>query len=642
MSHPFATPDDLLKTAKKYHTSGGQAGGDGFFMDKKYAGSVSRLVSESKIKLSFLIIVLVVFLLWTRVFYLQINKGAEFRGEAEGNRVRNEIVVGPRGLFYDRYHLPLVINQPQFSLVLERKYLEQAIQENTFDRQQLVQKIVLITGLKNDMVYEKITQFLDKDMSLAIDFELDYEKAMVFKVSDQVSLDWQLETKSERQYFDGYNLSHTLGYLGRINQDEWTELKSANYQFTDLIGQAGLEKKYEKDLRGTPGRIDHEVNAKGEEIKILGQKATVAGTDLTLTLDYELTKTISEILTKTLAKLNLTKAAAVAIDPRNGEILALVSLPSFDNNLFTEPALRFQELNTLFGDKNQPLFNRAIAGEYPSGSTIKPVIAAAGLAEGLITKNTNVLSSGGLRIDKWFFPDWKAGGHGLTNVIKALSESVNTFFYYLGGGYENFIGLGLEKIVSYAELFGFGQSLGIDLPGEQSGFLPTKKWKEETKNEAWYIGDTYHLSIGQGDILVTPLQIANMTAIIANGGIFYTPHLVKEFFYPKENRSQIIKPQIIRSNFIKTENLDLVRQGMRQAVLNGSARALSDLPFTIAAKTGTAQVGGSANPHAWLTVFAPYENPEIVLTILIENGREGSITALPVVKEILEWYFGKL
>jgi len=641
MTNHFATPEDLLKTSKKYHAESNQAGGDGFFMDKKYTGSVSRLALAPKVRFSFLMIVLAVFLLWARVFYLQINKGVEFRGEAEGNRIRSEIVLGPRGLFYDRHRMPLTVNQPQFSLVLERNYLVQALRDKIFNRQELVQKIVLATGLQEKAVREKVVRFLDNENGPALDFELDYNKAMVFKAGSQESLDWQLEIRSERQYLDGYSLGHILGYLGRVDPVEWPQLKKNNYQFTDLIGQAGLEKQYEKELRGEPGRLDHEVNAKGEEIKILGQEPTVPGADLILTLDYELTKKISEILGQTIAQLNLNKAAAVVIDPSNGEILALVSLPAFDNNLFTKPALHNQALDALFSNKNQPMFNRVIAGEYPSGSTIKPMIAAAGLEEGLIAKNTKVLSVGGLRIDKWFFPDWKAGGHGITNVIKALAESVNTFFYYLGGGYEDFKGLGLEKIVSYAKLFGFGSALGIDLPGEQAGFLPTKEWKEQTKNEAWYIGDTYHLSIGQGDVLVTPLQIASMTATIANGGKVYEPHLVKEIFYSKINKKQIIEPKIIRSDFIKTENLDIVRQGMRQAVLNGSARALVDLNFSTAAKTGTAQVGGNNSPHAWLTVFAPYEAPEIALTVFIENGQEGSLTALPAAKEILAWYFGR-
>jgi len=641
MSNPFVTPEDLLETSKKYHTPNNKTHGEDFFINAKYAGNASRVTSITKTKWSFLTIIFVIFLLWSRVFYLQISQSRVLYGEAEGNRIRTELVLGPRGLFYDRHQISLAVNKPQFSLVLERDFVNQFLKESANAKEELKNKLTLITGLKKEEIQMRIEKFLVNNKQPALDFELDYPHAMIFKASGQESLNWQLQLKSERQYLEGYIFGNVLGYLGRINPDEWAIFKNNNYRYTDLIGQAGLEEMYEKELRGLPGKIEREVNAKGEEVKILGVTATIPGVDLTLTIDYELTKKINSILSAALEELNLKKAAAVALDPRNGEILALVSLPGFDNNYFTNPAIYSQEIAALFSDENQPLFNRPIAGEYPSGSTIKPMIAAAGLNEGLINKNTTVLSTGGFKIDQWFFPDWKAGGHGITNVIKALAESVNTFFYYLGGGYENFNGLGLEKITAYAKLFGFGKKSGIDLPGEQTGFLPTKEWKEETKKESWYIGDTYHLSIGQGDILVTPLQIANMTSAIANGGTLYQPHLVKDFFYPKENKHITVLPKVLNSHFILDDYLAIVRQGMRQAVVSGSARALADSPFSSGAKTGTAQVGDDKNPHAWFTVFAPYENPEIILTILIENGGEGSVTALPVAKEILEWYFGR-
>ena len=340
-------------------------------------------------------------------------------------------------------------------------------------------------------------------------------------------------------------------------------------------------------------------------------------------------KKITEVLKSQLQKINHRKAAVVAQDPQTGEILALVSLPGFDNNIFNDPKEYAMQLNSVLQDKDQPLFNRVISGEYPSGSTIKPMMAIAALEEKIISRWTSILSLGGIKINVWYYPDWKAGGHGKTTVTKALSESVNTFFYYIGGGYKDFKGLGLEKITKYAKKFGFGKMLGVDLPGEAEGFLPSREWKKQVKNEDWYIGDTYHLSIGQGDLLVTPLQINNLTSIIANNGIFYKPKLV------------VGKAEIIKQDFINQENISIIKQGLRQAVTSGSARYLNDLPFTSAGKTGTAQVGGGKDPHAWFTVFAPYENPEIVLTILIENGGGGDKTAVPVAKEILKWYFGK-
>ncbi|MEK7097236.1 MAG: penicillin-binding transpeptidase domain-containing protein, partial [Patescibacteria group bacterium] len=290
---------------------------------------------------------------------------------------------------------------------------------------------------------------------------------------------------------------------------------------------------------------------------------------------------------------------------------------------------------------DNPLFNRAVSGEYPSGSTIKPVMAAAAFEEGVITEKTSFLSSGGLRIGEWFFPDWKAGGHGVTNVRKAIAESVNTFFYYIGGGFQDFIGLGIERIVKYEKMFGLGSQTGVDLPGEASGFLPSKEWKEKTKNEKWYIGDTYHVAIGQGDLTATPLQIAMFTGFFANNGKIYRPHFVREILDSKDNPAKEIEEDPIRENFISDYNIKVVREGMRQTVTAGSARSLSLLPVEAAGKTGTAQWSSKKDPHAWFTGFAPYDYPQIVFTILIEEGREGSTVAVPIAKEFLEWYFGE-
>jgi len=300
-----------------------------------------------------------------------------------------------------------------------------------------------------------------------------------------------------------------------------------------------------------------------------------------------------------------------------------------------------EEYNAFLNDENNPLFNRAISGEVPSGSTIKPVVAAAALQERVISENTSFLSIGGLHIGQWFFPDWKAGGHGVTNVRKALAESVNTFFFYIGGGYQDFVGLGVDRLVKYMRLFGLGEKSGLDLNGESAGFVPTSDWKEETKNEAWYIGDTYHISIGQGDILVTPLQVANFTAAVANGGILYRPYLVQSLLDENNQVVKQIEPQIIRRDFIDPYNLQVVREGMRQTVIAGSARSLSVLPVNSAGKTGTAQWSSKKQNHAWFTGFAPYENPEIVITVLVEEGREGSEVSVPIAKEILDWYFSQ-
>ena len=330
---------------------------------------------------------------------------------------------------------------------------------------------------------------------------------------------------------------------------------------------------------------------------------------------------------------NETIGSIIALDPRSGAIRALVNYPAYDPNAFSQPG-KFSESTVFFGDERQPLFNRAISGSYAPGSTIKPLIAAAGLQEGVITRNTSFLSTGGINIGIWSFPDWKSGGHGQTNVTKAIAESVNTFFYLLAGGDENIKGLGVEKITEYLSAFSWGKTTGIDLPNEAEGFLPSAEWKKEVKDERWYIGDTYHLGIGQGDVLVTPLQVAVGTAAIANGTTVYQPFIVADKVAQNSSRTEHKTKIPINKSHIQT-----VQEGMRQAVLEGSARRLSSLPLAVAGKTGTAQfAGGIENTHAWFTSFAPYDTPELTVTVLLEKGGKGDEHAVPIAQEIWQWW----
>jgi penicillin-binding protein 2 len=312
-----------------------------------------------------------------------------------------------------------------------------------------------------------------------------------------------------------------------------------------------------------------------------------------------------------------------------------VSLPPFDSNAFVDgidPVL----YHRLLDDPNLPLIHRAIAGEYPSGSVFKPVVAYAALAEGIISEQTTVMSRGGLSVGPWFFPDWKAGGHGLTDVKKAIADSVNTFFYMVGGGYESMAGLGVDRITSTARLFGFGQKTGISLTGEADGFLPSSAWKEEAKGERWYVGDTYHLAIGQGDLLVTPLQMAVATAMIANDGRRLTPNLIEGVDGYASSYAPPKQPEVDPT--IHLDALRVVREGMRRTVTHGTARSLQDLPFAVAGKTGTAQTPKEGKTHAWFTGFAPSEDPQIAVVVLLEDAGEGSEFATPVARVIFEWW----
>ncbi|PIY97009.1 MAG: penicillin-binding protein 2, partial [Candidatus Kerfeldbacteria bacterium CG_4_10_14_0_8_um_filter_42_10] len=431
-----------------------------------------------------------------------------------------------------------------------------------------------------------------------------------------------------------------IGYIGKITEKDLTLPENQDYLLTDIIGKTGLEYQYEKMLKGEDGKKMIEVDSLGKEKKLVASKEPQSGQNITLSIDLGLQKTLDQSLKKMIAGTNSPGGAAIAIDPRNGEILAMASAPGFNSNEFVK-GISVENFEKLISDPDRPLFMRAVSAQYPPGSTIKPVIASAALQEGVITPQTTIMSAGGLRVGPNFFPDWKAGGHGLTDVKKALAESVNTFFYTVGGGFEDFTGLGVDRINQYAHLFGLGEPLGIDFPSEASGFLPTKQWKEDSKGERWYLGDTYHLSIGQGDILVTPLQVADYTAAIANGGTLYQPQIVKSIKNPALD--QIIKkdPLVIRDNFISPVYLNTVREGLRQAVTSGSASALQNVPVSVAGKTGTAQIGNENRTHAWFTGFAPYESPEIVITVIVEKGGEGHAAALPVAKDGFNWYFNQ-
>jgi penicillin-binding protein 2 len=575
-------------------------------------------------------------ILFARTAYLQVVRGGYYREIAEGNRIRTVYTSAERGVIYDKNDKSLVKNVPTFSLYLVPTDLpkEEEKRNSTLD---------YLAGAIN-LSREEIDDNLKESspfsyVPVLIKENVDYEEAIRLKVESAFLPGIDLRMESRREYFKGalddvLSLSHVLGYVGKINKSELEN--NENYNTTDFIGKTGLESFYEEILRGKNGKKQIEVDALGKEKSVIAKEDSIRGKNITLTLDIDLQQKMEEIIEKHLKAAKKSRAAAVVLNPQNGKILSLVSLPAFDNNLFAE-GISSKDYEALINDPNSPLFNRAVMGEYPSGSTIKPVYAAGALEEGIINKNTSFLSTGGLRVSSWFFPDWLVGGHGWTNVTEAIADSVNTFFYIIGGGYDDFKGLGLEGLVKYAKLFGFGEKLGIDLPHEADGFLPSEEWKEKTKGEQWYIGDTYHLAIGQGDLLVTPLQIAAATAVFGNGGTLYAPHLlgaVESVEQPKEN-------YLIRKNLVSEKNIDIVRAGMRQTVLSGSAEKLLDLPVTSAGKTGTAQWSQTKSPHAWFTSFAPYENPEVVVTVLVEEGEGGSRISLDIAREFLWWYFSR-
>ncbi len=604
----------------------------------KIGGFLNLNFDFRKIRLLYLLLIVGFAILLAKTGYLQLVKGKYYYNLSRINKVRTFPIKPNRGIIYDDKGNILVKNNPIFSLYA----LSDDLHLGTPETEKILTKISEITKKSKKELKEKI-----KNNSGAKPFKLinklTYDQAIKIKIANFNTSGITVRTSSYRDYKSNCSsYSHILGYIGKINPEEYKKLDPKIYSLTDNVGKSGLEYVYDKILRGINGKKTILVDATGRIIKELSIQKPKDGLSLKLSINSGLQKKAEEELSKAIKKAKAHSGCVVILNPQNGEVMALVSLPSYNNNDFAQ-GIDKKKYNDYINNPYRPLFDRSISGEYPPGSTFKPIVAAAALEQEIINENTSFLSTGGIRLGKWFFPDWKRGGHGITAVRRAIAESINTFFYYIGGGYDKFKGLGEEKIIDYAKLFGLGETTNIDLPWEAKGFLPTKKWKERTKNEAWYIGDTYHLSIGQGDILVTPLQISTYIAFFANGGILYQPHIVRSFVNDKCETVKKQKIKVIRKNFISKKNIKIVRQGMRQAVLSGSARRLKSLPIKVAGKTGTAQWSSKKGnkPHAWFTCFAPYNNPKIVITVLVEKAGEGNEIALPVAQKILEWWISK-
>jgi len=584
---------------------------------------LEKPIKENVLRLFLAFVVIILMVLFIKSFDLQIVKGGYWRSLAEGNRTRSYPIEPLRGIIYDKNKTPLAINVPKLDLAVVPTDL---IKNNNY--QEIIKKLSEILSTPQEAILEKIEENKQISYPIIIIEDIDKEQAISLESEFSGFSEIKIQKNSRREYLDGAVFAHVLGYLGKVKQEEVNEKK---YFLNDYIGRTGIEETYEKELRGIYGEELTEINNLGKTQKVLATKEPITGNDLVLSIDMGLQKIIYQSLKSKLSGLSISRAAAVAMDPRNGKILALVSFPSFDNNELIKGDSEY--INKLFQDNNYPLINRVISGGYPSGSTIKPMLAAAALEENTINPNKTINCTGELNLFNssgniyWTFGDWKT--HGTVDMIKAIAESCDVYFYTLGGGYGSNEGLGIDRIKKYLNLFGWGEKTGIDLPGEKPGFIPDANWKKQTKKEEWYIGDTYNTSIGQGDITMSPLQLTSAIATIANGGKLFQPQLI-----------QSAESKIIRENFIKKDNLDIVRRGMRETIISGSAKSLNDLPIHVAGKTGTAETSkGKSFPHAWFTAFAPYEDPEIVITVLIENGAEISGVSVAVAREALSWYF---
>lgn len=591
----------------------GVAFGD-YISQEKYTGGAKHYDGGRASSFRYLLLpifaLLIFIFLFVKLFSLQLLEGSYYKRLADNNRTKTVVVHAPRGIIFDRNGKPLVFNVPGF-------------------REEKDGKVNLLTQ-------EEALPFLAQ------------------KGSD-------LEIDSLRQYPYREAFAHVLGYVGQISEDELKKDKYLNYSGGDIIGKAGIEQRWEQTLKGVDGKKLVEVDSGGKEIRSLGEADPISGRDIQLTLDAGLQKATYDAMKE------VVKGAAIVSTPK-GEILALFSAPSFDPNLFTmgeqyKPATdsAYQDISSILLDsENQPLLNRSIAGTYPPGSTFKLITAASGLENQIIDENYIVSDNGTLRLGAFSFANWYFTQYGKTegdvNVVKGIKRSNDIFFYKLAEK------VGVSKISEMAAKFGVGKALGLDLNGEEGGILPGASWKEDAIGEQWYLGDTYHFGIGQGYLLTTPLQVNGWTQVIANEGTLYQPQLI---------RNTTNKP--IRKKFLSEKTVSLIRQGMIEAceptgvawplfefrVKNKELRidgknflavpestvsgSLKDFrKVSIACKTGTAQHGGEKDmPHAWITLFAPAYNPEIIITVLSESSGEGSNVAAPIAKKILEAYFTK-
>jgi len=599
---------------------------------EKEEAIIERPFKRKNLKIVWIIAMIFFGVLLARIFYLDVIKGSYYAELSKGNRVRMILLKAPRGKILDKFGNILVSNVSSVDAVI----VPSDLPENPEEKNNVIDKLSQILGVEKDKIlFAVLSQPGNSINAVLVKENISQEQVLILAEKYKQLPGLVLENSGIRKYENGFMFSSFVGYDGKITKEELGA--NPGYYMTDYIGKTGLEKQYEKDLRGAHGARQVEVDSMGNIKKDLGIINPESGSDLVLNIDEGLQKKISDSLATYLEKSGTKTAAAVAIDPRTGGILAMVSLPGYDNNLFAK-GISGDEYRSLIGDKNLPLFNRAVNGEYPPGSTLKPAVASAALAEGTVTPETTVAdSSGAIYVGSWRFGDWKT--HGTVDMRKAIAESCDVYFYALGGGYGGISGLGMDKMKKYENLFGFGEITGVDLPSEKSGFIPSEQWKKDTLGERWYIGDSYHSAIGQGFITATPIQLANYTAAIANGGTLYSPHIVNKI--KKSNgEEKIIRSEVIRKNFISSEILKVVREGMRQTVTEGSARSLNALPIEVAGKTGTAQFGTEDKTHGWFISFAPYENPEIAMVVLSEGGGEGSSSGVPVTKEVFDWYFG--
>jgi penicillin-binding protein 2 len=600
----------------------------------KYLKTVDSEWFRQRLIVVMLCVSMAALVLMMRLIYLQIIKGQEYRRMSLNNSIRLQSIDAPRGVIYDRHGNLLVDNRPSFDLYISLKDARPI--DETLGR------LAMHASLAKDELDERVAGVRGaayyRPQLLRRDIGRDALAVVASHRYDLPGIDLQIQQL--RNYINSGLAAHLLGYIGEINPKELKKEIYAGSRPGDLVGKFGIEKSLESYLRGDRGGRQVEVNANGQVVRVLQTVPARNGYNVYLTIDSQLQQRAEELLQDKVG-------AVVALDPNSGEVLALASSPAFDQNDFIT-GLSTEKWRSLIENPDRPLNNKAIQGEYPPASTYKIINAMAGLQEGVINENDIIFCPGHYRFGKRNYRCWRRGGHGSVDLKKALAESCDVYFYQVGER------LGIDRLAWYAKAAGLGSRTGIELDHESKGLVPTAGWKKKRYGIPWQPGETLSVAIGQGFNLVTPLQMAVFTGAVASGGVRYRPTLVKRVVSGDSEEILANMPQVAGRLPVSAATLELVKQGLWEVVQGerGTARIARLKETDISGKTGTAQVvnretieeseeGATARKyldHAWFVAYAPSENPQLAIAVIIEHGEHGSSAAAPVARELIKTY----
>ena len=572
-------------------------------------------------------LLLVVALLGLQLWNLQIREGPYYRDLSENNRTRSVIMEPARGLIYDRNGVLLANNVPSFTLYVSL--------EDVKDRDRLIQQLSNLLGLDEALIRKKLTARGSKQLPRKVKDRLTLREATLIE-SHRLDLPGvMVQVESQRNYPGGTTASHLLGYVGEVSPEQLEKPDFSELHQGSVVGQYGVEKFFDRLMRGQAGQKSIEVDAIGHEKRTVVVEQPHAGDNLYLTIDARLQKVAENLL-------GAESGAIVALDPRTGDVLAMASRPGFDPNVLSRE-LTPKQWTEIVQDEGRPLNNRASQGQYPPGSVFKVMMAAAALETKTVTPSTTIFCNGGYQFGRRLYHDWKAGGHGSVDLRHALVQSCDVYFYTVGQR------MGIETMASFAHQFGLGEETGIDLPSERIGIVPSEAWKRKAKNEPWLPGETISAAIGQGYVNVTPLQMASLIGTVANDGAMFRPRLVQAVMNRATGELQRRPAVLKRTLNLRPGILPVIKDALAGVVKEGTATKAQSALVTIAGKTGTAQMTAlrtgpekdipkKFRDHAWFVAFAPVEAPTIAVAVLGEHMGHGGSASAPLAKELIETY----